>query len=187
MSSDRDPSRPEDPDRGLDVDAAFAEIVARWEPSPESPSPDPSPGPENQPEDLSAEQPEAKEPADPPEPDTDDDRRTGAGGEPDSLRSLFQPTWGDSLDSEASWDEEGHFVPPPPPPLPTVDPRRRLAWTGLFGAPVVALLLVALDATLPGWGAVLLVVAFVGGFGYLVATMGSSPPDDYSGDDGAVI
>ena len=34
MSNDRpEPPRPEEPDKGLDVDAAFAEIVARWEPS----------------------------------------------------------------------------------------------------------------------------------------------------------
>jgi len=87
MSNDRpDPSRPEDPDHGLDVDAAFAEIVAQWGPVPDA----------------------AKE-ADKPTPEE----------APDPLRER---------NDAAAADTEEHFVPPPPPPLPTVEPRRRLAW-----------------------------------------------------------
>ena len=37
------------------------------------------------------------------------------------------------------------------------------------------------------WFGMMLPVGFIGGFGYLVATMGSGPPDDFSGDDGARI
>ena len=66
-----------------------------------------------------------------------------------------------------------------------MDPRRRLAWAGLLGTPIVALLLIGAGIRLAGWMAFLLVVAFIGGFGYLVATMRSGPPDDWSGDDGA--
>ncbi len=85
-------------------------------------------------------------------------------------------------------DLEDHFVPPPPPPLPTVEPRRKLAWTALVGAPVLALLMIGLGVVVPGWVAAGMVVAFVGGFGYLVATMSSSSPQDpWSGDDGAII
>jgi hypothetical protein len=130
---------PPDPDHGLDVDAAWADIVARWGPTPEVSTEKPAP-PEDEP----------------------DDRRT---------------------DEEA----EEHFVPPPPPPLPVVDPRRRLAWIGLFGTPVLALLMVAFGVEVSGWIGFLMAVAFVGGFSYLVATMGSAPPDDWPGDDGAVL
>jgi hypothetical protein len=131
---------PPDPDRGLDVDAAWADIVARWGPAPEVPA--------------------AKTP---PVEDEPADRRTDDGA------------------------EDEHFVPPPPPPLPQVEPRRRLAWIGLFGTPILALVMVALGVQVSGWIGFLMAVAFVGGFSYLVATMGSSRPDDWSGDDGAVL
>ena len=157
-----DPSSPsEDPDRGLDVDARFAEIIAGWEPNPadqdETPDPPAAPTPEPEPE-----QPQAER-----------------------LRGLFQPSWNDPLETEASWEDEGHFVPPPPPPLPKVEPNRRLAWAGLVGTPLVALLLIGAGIQVRGWMAFLLVVTFIGGFGYLVATMRTGPPDDWSGDDGA--
>ena len=157
-----DPSPSDDPDRGLDVDARFAEIVAGWEPSPTDPVDEPR---EAAPPD---------EPAPPPEPPT-----------AERLRGLFQPTWNDPLESEASWEDEGHFVPPPPPPLPRVEPHRRVAWAGLLGTPLVALLLIGAGIRLTGWMAFLLAAAFIGGFGYLVATMRSGPPDEWSGDDGA--
>jgi hypothetical protein len=157
MNPDPHPSDDPDPDHRLDVDARFAEIIADWEPSAPPEAEDPAP---------------AAEPA-PPEPSAE------------RLRGLFQPSWSDPLDSEAAWDDEGHFVPPPPPPLPSVEPRRRLAWAGLLGAPLVALLLVGAGISVTGWMAFLLVVAFIGGFGYLVATMRSGPPDEWSGDDGA--
>jgi hypothetical protein len=149
MPSDHpDASRPDDSEPGLDIDAAFAEIVAHWEPSP--PSAD-----EEQPPVVVA----RVEPVPEPEPVPEAPVR----------------------------DEEEHFVPPPPPPLPQLDPRRKVAWIGVVGAPVVGLLLVVLRLVVPGWVEVGLVAAFVGGFGYLVATMGSSPPDPWSGDDGAVL
>jgi hypothetical protein len=157
MSPDPSPSE-EDPDRGLDVDARFAEIIAGWEPaSPDEETPPPPVPPEPAPE-----QPPA-----------------------DRLRGLFQPSWNDALDSEATWEDEGHFVPPPPPPLPKVEPNRRLAWAALLGSPLVALLLIGAGIRVTGLMAFLLVVAFVSGFGYLVATMRSGPPDEWSGDDGA--
>ena len=159
MTPDPAPSS-DDPDRGLDVDARFAEIVAGWEPAPSDPAADVSPTPE--------------EPADPPEPPP-----------AERLRGLFQPSWSDPLETEASWEDEGHFVPPPPPPLPKLDPQRRLAWAGLLGTPLVALLLIGAGIRMTGWMAFLLAVAFIGGFGYLVATMRSGPPDEWSGDDGA--
>ncbi len=147
-----EPSRPDDPEPELDVDAVFADIVAHWESSaPASDNPEPAP---------------SFEPAPAPYP-----------------APVERPAADQVVD-----DEEDHFVPPPPPPLPTVEPRRKLAWAGLVGAPVLALLLIALGIVVPGWVALGMVVAVVGGFGYLVATMSSSSPQDpWSGDDGAKI
>ena len=90
-------------------------------------------------------------------------------------------------EDEATWDDEGHFVPPEPPPLPQLEPRRKLAWIALFGAPLVLLVVVLVGVTLPTWLLGLMVAAFVGGFVYLVATMTRNRPDDWSGDDGAVV
>ena len=159
-----DPSPSDDPDRGLDVDARFAEIIAGWEPSTpaeaEAPPAPPEPAPE----------------ASTPEPSSSE-----------RLRGLFQPSWSDPLDSPATWEDEGHFVPPPPPPLPRVEPHRRLAWAGLLGTPLVALLLIGAGIRVTGWMSFLLVVTFVGGFGYLVATMSGSRDPDSGWDDGAVL
>jgi len=109
-------------------------------------------------------------------------------------RNLFDRSYIDSttepsseLNSEASWDDEGHFVPPEPPPLPTLDPRRKLAWIGLFGAPAMLLLAVVFGWHFPSWLGTLLVLAFVGGFVYLIATMPRSRPGEWGGDDGAVV
>jgi hypothetical protein len=164
-----DPSPADDPDRGLDVDARFAEIVAGWEPSP--PDADADRKDDTSQEVRSAEPPVEEPPPEPPP--------------AERLRGLFQPSWNDPLDTQASWEDEGHFVPPPPPPLPQVEPNRRLAWAGLVGTPFVALLLIGAGIRVTGWMAFLLVMMFVGGFGYLVATMRSGPPDDWAGDDGA--
>jgi hypothetical protein len=133
------PAGPPDPDHGLDVDAAWADIVARWGPTPEVPA------------------------------------------------AKTSSVENDPAQRRTEEDEDEHFVPPPPPPLPQVEPRRRLAWIGLFGTPVIALVMVALGVQVSGWIGFLMAVAFVGGFSYLVATMGSSSPDDWSGDDGAVL
>jgi hypothetical protein len=88
---------------------------------------------------------------------------------------------------EASWEDEGHFVPPEPPPLPRLEPRRKLAWIGLFGAPTLLLIAVVFGWSFPSWLGSLLVAGFVGGFVYLIATMPRQRPGDWSGDDGAVL
>lgn len=174
-----DPTPSEDPDRGLDVDAAFAEIVRHWEPSPRATAEDPEP---EETRGTASSEPDPQRLARlfgvPPEPEHEDpgpDR--GAQDAGDQLH-----------DRTGHPDEDDHFVPPPPPPLPSLDPRRRLAWGGLIGTPLVAVLLAGAGIQPPTWVAVVLLVAFVGGFGYLVATMGSGrsgggwPPDD-----GAVV
>ncbi|MCF6377286.1 hypothetical protein L2K70_06695 [Nocardioides KLBMP 9356] len=78
------------------------------------------------------------------------------------------------------------FRPPPPPPFPA--PRtwqRGVAWSGIFVAPVLALVigLFSIYVTpLVGWA---LVAWFIGGFAYLVLEMPKSPRDPW--DDGSRI
>ena len=87
--------------------------------------------------------------------------------------------WLDAYD-----DPEDHFVPPEPERVPTPEPRRLIAWAGVFGVPVAVLVLVVLQVSLPPWASMLCLAWFVGGFGYLVATMRREPPDS-DWDDGA--
>ena len=84
-------------------------------------------------------------------------------------------------------DAEDGYVPPPPPPLPRPQGLRALAWFGLFGVPAIVLLCIMVKLSLPSVLSLLFLAWFVGGFGYLVATM-SGPKDPDSGwDDGAVL
>jgi hypothetical protein len=103
----------------------------------------------------------------------------------DSLRP--QPPLDPGTPEPGSWADEGHFVPPEPPPLPGTTPARRIAWFGLFGAPLLMLLAVIGHWTYPTWFAMFLVGAFVGGFVFLVATMEQRGGDGWGGDDGAVV
>ncbi len=191
--------RPDEPDHGIDVDAAFADIVAHYGDVPDltegvddsvTESLDHRAGDgadhgadhgADQDAADSAAPPAAAQnpPADGPAVDTP----PAAAQQPPSVR---EPGWGDSLDTPASWDDEGHFVPPPPPPLPAVEPRRRAAWAALFGAPLVMLLVIVAGVGVPGWVVVGLALAFIGGFVYLVATMGSPGGPSWP-DDGAVV
>jgi hypothetical protein len=75
------------------------------------------------------------------------------------------------------------FVPPPLPPPPVIAPERRLAWVGLVVAPLFLVLGTVLDYRLPPVLTGGLVLAFLGSFGYLVATMSQEPRDP--DDDGA--
>jgi hypothetical protein len=99
-------------------------------------------------------------------------------------------------DSDESEDEHVHYredderyVPPPPPPLPRTPPDRLLAWLGVLGSPVAAVALVVInwlaDWTPPTWLIGLLILAFLGGFGYLVSRMSNDPGDPW--DDGARV
>jgi hypothetical protein len=110
--------------------------------------------------------------------------------EPESPRSAA-PDPGPAMELPAElaplpWDDEGHYVPPEPPPLPRPQGLRLVAWFGLFGVPTLALLCVVLGISIPSLVGLLLVCWFVGGFGYLVATMSSRDPDS-GWDDGAVL
>jgi hypothetical protein len=156
---------PEDanPGRKLDEDAAWRAIVQHY-------------GDRARLDEDTPQQP-GEDPAAP----TPSDPSVGPGREP-PVESR-----GDALNTEATWDDEGHFVPPEPPPLPALEPRRRLAWAGMFGSPLLMLIAVVFGWSYPGWVMGALMLGFVGGFVYLVATMQRNRPDDWSGDDGAVV
>jgi hypothetical protein len=104
--------------------------------------------------------------------------------DPRSYTPAFAPRY-DPLD-----DDSDAFVPPEPPPLPRLPPERLMAWFGVLGVPVVAVVLVVLsfviDWSPPHWLDAFLVVGFLGGFGYLVLTMPKDGDDD-PWDDGARV
>jgi hypothetical protein len=181
---DRTPEEPggsdgAQPGPRLDEDAAWAEIVANYGERPEV---------------LDDERSDLSGPA----PEPGDTARPSSPQEPPAETDPFDRSYLDAqlarqsretpeLDSQAGWDDEGHFVPPTPPPLPALEPRRKAAWLALFGSPALMLLGVVLGWTYPGWISFLLVLAFVGGFGYLVATMPRGNDRGWPGDDGAVV
>jgi hypothetical protein len=90
-----------------------------------------------------------------------------------------------SAAERAARREEEHYVPPPPPPLPKGTPARRLAWLGVLLPPVLMFVAVLVRWPMPAWLSLLLVLAFLGGFVFLVATMPRDGRDDW--DDGAVV
>jgi hypothetical protein len=166
---------PEEPEgsrdpRDLDFDAEFERIVADFGP----PSVDEDPSVE--PQDPSVDQDPSVEPVETPvEP---------AETQTDNLRNLFRQAWTDDSAPADPAETEEHYVPPPAPPIPRPEPRRLLAWAGLVGAPMVALILLTLGS-LPAWTSFILFCWFVGGFGYLVATMTDRGRDGW--DDGAQV
>ena len=88
---------------------------------------------------------------------------------------------------EPAPEDDDRYVPPPPPPIPRPHGPRLVAWLGLFGVPTVVLLCIVLDVSLPSPLGFLALVWFVGGFGYLVATMNGPKDPDGGWDDGAVV
>lgn len=95
--------------------------------------------------------------------------------------------WGDPMETEATWSDEGHFVPPDPGRGPALEPVRRAAWWTLLGSPALMVVLAFTGFNVPPWGFGALGLAFVGSFVYLVATMKRGEDDPWGGDDGAVL
>ena len=116
------------------------------------------------------------------------------GATDDDADAATPTTYDDGLDDPvADADDDGpqvaevdRFRPPDAPPFPR--PRtwqRGVAWSGLFVAPVLALVVGLFSLGLPrlvGWA---LVAWFVGGFLYLVREMPRAPRDPW--DDGSRI
>ena len=84
-------------------------------------------------------------------------------------------------------DDEEHYVPPPPPPLPHLDPLAKGAWTALFGGPAYLVLASIVGWNVPGWAALLAVMAFVGGFAVVVTRLGDGPSRGEGPGNGAVL
>jgi hypothetical protein len=117
-------------------------------------------------------------------------------GDEPKVEDFDAPTQDDRWSSDGRWsclsrppeaDEDG-YTPPPPPPVPRPVGLRLLAWLGLFGVPVLVMILLMTGISLPSWGGVLCLAWFVGGFVYLIATMTNRTGgggDDW--DDGARI
>lgn len=113
-----------------------------------------------------------------------------AAPEPEPVPDLEVPIELTPVLGPRSWEaepEDDHYVPPPPPPLPRPQGFRLAAWLGLFGVPTVVLVCIVLNVSLPSPLGFLALVWFVGGFGYLVATMNGPKDPDGGWDDGAVI
>jgi hypothetical protein len=111
-------------------------------------------------------------------------------GAADDAAGLAGPDRADAVDADeadADLAEEEHFVPPTPPPLPHLDSVAKGAWTALFGGPVYLLVATLLGWVIPGWAALLAVVAFVGGFAVVAVRLGDRRSDDAGPDDGAVL
>jgi hypothetical protein len=68
-----------------------------------------------------------------------------------------------------------------------MQPRRKVAWIGLFGGPLLLLVGIVLGIRYPEWITGVLLAGFAGGFVYLIATMPHDRPGSGSGDDGAVV
>jgi hypothetical protein len=160
------------PERPEDVDEAFARLVADFD-APHRGDGEDTPWPASEDVDDEPTQPvEDEEPAQP------EDLLVGPG---------YATSGPDPLDTEATWEDEGHFVPPEPPPIPRPTPLRLAAWLGVLVGPVVLTVVAALGWWIPDLVMALLVVGFVGGVVYLIATMGDEPRDPYGPDNGAVV
>lgn len=100
----------------------------------------------------------------------------------DDVDEQFEP---DLEMYDDAYEADGFVAPRPSLPRTTAD--RFLAWLGVLGAPVAAVVLFVLHATLgwwiPPWVVDALVIAFLVGFGYLVFHMPREPRDPW--DDGA--
>jgi hypothetical protein len=155
--ADRDPDEPDAPreEPELDFEAEFSRLIADWGPTP----------------DVEEVRKEAR-PSPPP------------ASSDDSLKRLLRQAWPDEQPTRPAAEDEAHFEPPPPPPIPRPEPRRLAAWIALFGAPILGLLLLVSPLAMPSYVGYGLFVSFVGGFGYLVWTMGAGRGHD-GWDDGA--
>ena len=72
------------------------------------------------------------------------------------------------------------FVPPDPPPIPRPHGPRLVAWLGVLGAPILLMVSAIASYQLSSFIAVLLVIWFLSGFGFLVWQMPNErdDPDD---------
>ena len=161
----------------LDVEAAFADIVARWD--------DDSPAPVGSLAGAGGRR-AADEPTCPttrrPTDDTGTDvrsRRTT-----DRMSRSRRPA-GRRARSCPTAEPEG-YVPPEPPPLPRGDAIGWLAWIAVLGGPLFLFFASLWWTDVGRFWILLAVLAFIAGFAAIVARLPNNRSDD-GPDDGAVV
>jgi hypothetical protein len=182
---------PEEPghDRGeerrrVDVEAAWADIVAHWDAEPPAVGSwpaqedvDPAGGPHGAAaagdEDLEQWWGQGRAPG--------RHRLSREDGGPAAGAPGHEPLRGPQDDLDGA---EDRYTPPEPPPLARGGWRSWLPWVGVLGAPVFFLVYTLAGLSLPSPVLLLVVVAFVSGFVTLVLRLPASRGDD---DDGAVV
>jgi len=94
---------------------------------------------------------------------------------------------GDARGDGHDRDEDPHdrFVPPDAPPITSTDLVSRLAWLGVLGGPLLLLVAALVSHTLPTLVVLAALGGFIGGFVTLVARLPRDRHDD--GDDGAIV
>lgn len=170
-----------DDDGSVDVEAAWADIVAHWD------TEGPTVGPWSAAEDTDTAARRDEEPSEP-EPPEAEEREDDSG--PAAWGLVPSHVGGERARQAAAApepedDEEG-YVPPEPPPLPRGDAFTMLAWAGVLGAPLFFLFTALFWRTVPQVLIVAAIAAFVGGFVALVLRMPDRRDDD-DPDDGAVV
>jgi hypothetical protein len=172
----------------LDVDSAFAAIVAGWADD----------GPTTWPADEDLSQGRHRRVDDPDDPGEAPKGRRAAGRDEDRSDGwdddqLALSGTGGSMIPSVDQPEEGpeddigkadEFVPPDPPPLPRGDLISRLAWAGVVIGPIFMLIAVLAWRTAPKMLVLIALGAFVAGFVTLVARMPNHRDDD---GDGAIV
>jgi hypothetical protein len=158
----------------LDVEAAFADIVAHWDDSSRTPvgswPAQEDLGPIIIGDDLTDDEPAADDPA----------STSGS-----SYAVPLTPTDWVPREPEPPVLEEG-YVPPDPPPLPRGDLIGWLAWTAVIGGPLFLLLASQVWTDIGRIWIMLAVLAFIAGFAAIVARLPNTRGDD-DPDDGAVV
>lgn len=197
----------------LDVEARFADIIARFHDGEPAPPPEDTAGPGDRgrpgSEDRSDVQTGQEEPAGP--------VGTGGGdghGGWDSLADESATDWAARYEQAAREELAAHeerearsarearihaeidravdgpgnrFVPAEPPPLPRpADLPGRLAWAAVLLGPVALVLFALIWQAAPSWVVGTVVTAIVAGFGYLVWRLPRTHDRD-DGGDGAIV
>jgi hypothetical protein len=197
---DAQPAGGPEPRPEIDIDTAFAAIIADFSASPPSGAgPWPASEDLDDPDDAEPDRSrwsgdQAGDPGGSADGDGRDDRRDDGRERQDhrwerrdgGRHRIVLPD--DSADEDSSTDEDDEdegYVPPAPPPLPRGDLVFRIAWTGVLGGPLFLLVAALTWKTLPSFLLFIALLAFIGGFVTLVARMPAERPDDP--DDGAVV
>ena len=167
-----------------DVDARFADIIARWdEASPTragqgaDPAADqPTPAPEQEyaaPVASAAPDPAAAARTPPTAPGPQ---------EPAAVGDAERPHRGEADDA----DEDDHFVPPPPAPLPAGDLQFWAILVGLVGGPLLLLYQMVFVRDGRSWWLLAAVAMMAAGFGLLVSRLPARRDED-DDDTGARV